>query len=84
MLVRKRKLLAMTLLVGTGLGVWPLARFLRSAPPGTDLKGELQSIVSDLVRKDGSVRNCVLSITAGDGALVWSGAAGIARFGLPA
>jgi CubicO group peptidase (beta-lactamase class C family) len=56
-----------------------LARFLHPTPPITDLKRGLQSIVSDLVRKDGSVRNCVLSVMAGDGSLVWSGAAGIAR-----
>jgi len=77
--VGRRKLLATTLLAGASVGVWLWVRFSHSTRPVTDLKGGLQSIVSDLVRNDGSVRNCVLSVVAGDGSLVWSGAAGIAR-----
>jgi len=79
MLDRRRKLLTTTLLFGTGVVVWLLARFLHSTPPETDLKRGLQSIISNFVQKDGSVKNCVLSVMKGDGSLEWSGAAGIAR-----
>jgi CubicO group peptidase (beta-lactamase class C family) len=39
----------------------------------------MQYLVSDLVEKDKSVRNCVLSLMKGNGSFSWSGAAGIAR-----
>jgi CubicO group peptidase (beta-lactamase class C family) len=39
----------------------------------------MEYIVSDLVEKDKSVKNCVLSVTKGDGSFSWSGAAGIAN-----
>jgi CubicO group peptidase (beta-lactamase class C family) len=38
----------------------------------------MQYLVSGLVEKDKSVRNCVLSVMKGDGSFSWSGAAGIA------
>ena len=38
----------------------------------------MQHLVSGLVDKDKSVRNCVLSVMKGDGSYSWSGAAGIA------
>ena len=40
---------------------------------------EMKSLVSGLVEKDKSVRNCVLSVMKGDGSFSWSGAAGIAN-----
>jgi hypothetical protein len=40
-----------------------------------DLNQEMQYLVSDLVEKDESVRNCVLSMMKGDGSFSWSGAA---------
>jgi D-alanyl-D-alanine carboxypeptidase len=43
-----------------------------------DLNQELEYLVSGLVEKDKSVRNCVLSVMKGDGSFSWSGAAGIA------
>lgn len=43
-----------------------------------NIGNELQSLVSGLVEKDKSVRNCVLSVTKGDGSFSWSGAAGVA------
>jgi D-alanyl-D-alanine carboxypeptidase len=43
-----------------------------------DLNQELEYLVSGLVEKDKSVRNCVLSVKKGDGSFSWSGAAGIA------
>jgi D-alanyl-D-alanine carboxypeptidase len=38
----------------------------------------MEYLVSGLVEKDKSVRNCVLSLMKGDGSFSWSGAAGIA------
>jgi CubicO group peptidase (beta-lactamase class C family) len=44
-----------------------------------NLNQEMEYLVSGLVEKDKSVRNCVLSVMKGDGSFSWSGAAGIAR-----
>jgi len=44
-----------------------------------NLNQEMEYLVSGLVEKDKSVRNCVLSVMNGDGSFSWSGAAGIAR-----
>jgi len=43
-----------------------------------NLSQEMEYLVSGLVEKDKSVRNCVLSVMKGDGSFSWSGAAGIA------
>jgi D-alanyl-D-alanine carboxypeptidase len=43
-----------------------------------DLNQQMEHLVSGLVEKDKSVRNCVLSVMKGDGSFSWSGAAGIA------
>jgi D-alanyl-D-alanine carboxypeptidase len=43
-----------------------------------DLNEEMQRLVSGLVEKDPSVRNCVLAVAKGDGSFSWAGAAGIA------
>ncbi len=48
-----------------------------STPSFDDLNQEMQYLVSNLVEKDKSVRNCVLSVMKGDGSFSWSGAAGI-------
>jgi D-alanyl-D-alanine carboxypeptidase len=44
-----------------------------------NLNQEMEYLVSGLIGRDTSVRNCVLSVTKGDGSFSWSGAAGIAR-----
>jgi D-alanyl-D-alanine carboxypeptidase len=44
-----------------------------------NLGQEMEYLVSELVEKDKSVRNCVLSVMKGDGSFSWSGAAGVAR-----
>jgi len=44
-----------------------------------DLSQEMQYLVTELVEKDKSVRNCVLSVMKGDVSFSWSGAAGIAN-----
>ena len=46
--------------------------------PSGDLNGRMQSLVSGLVERDKSIRNCVLSVMKGNGSFSWSGAAGIA------
>ena len=44
-----------------------------------DLAPRLQAIVSGVIAKDGTVRNCVLAVAKGDGSFHWSGAAGVAQ-----
>jgi D-alanyl-D-alanine carboxypeptidase len=44
-----------------------------------NLDQEMEYLVSGLVEKDKSVRNCVLSVMKGDGSFSWSGVAGVAR-----
>jgi D-alanyl-D-alanine carboxypeptidase len=44
-----------------------------------NLDQEMEYLVSGLVEKDKSVRNCVLSVMKGDGSFSWSGAAGVAH-----
>ena len=43
------------------------------------LNQEMEYLVSGLVERDKTVRNCVLSVMKGDGSFFWSSAAGIAR-----
>jgi D-alanyl-D-alanine carboxypeptidase len=75
----RRVAVALALVGVIGAVAWLLPRFVPASPPFADLNRGLQSIVSDFVRKNASVRNCVLSVMTGDGSVVWSGAAGIAR-----
>jgi D-alanyl-D-alanine carboxypeptidase len=52
---------------------------LRSTTPTFDnVSQELDYLVSNLVDKDKSVKNCVLSVMKSDGSFSWSGSAGIA------
>jgi D-alanyl-D-alanine carboxypeptidase len=50
-----------------------------SIPSYNDLNQEMEYLVLDLVKKDKTVKNCVLYVMKGDGSFSWSGAAGIAR-----
>jgi D-alanyl-D-alanine carboxypeptidase len=51
----------------------------RSSPRSfDDLNQEMGHLVSGLVEKDASVKNCVLAVMKGDGSYSWAGAAGIA------
>jgi D-alanyl-D-alanine carboxypeptidase len=79
----RRVALTLGLISVIGIVGWLLPRFVPGTPPFVDLNRGLQSIVSDFVQKDGAVKNCVLSVMTGDGSLVWSGAAGIARKNVP-
>ncbi|MEJ2055445.1 MAG: serine hydrolase, partial [Calditrichaceae bacterium] len=52
---------------------------LSYAAQNTDsLNQQLSSLVSELVKNDEEVKNCVLSVMKGDGSYSWSGASGIA------
>jgi D-alanyl-D-alanine carboxypeptidase len=55
-----------------------IALFRCSTRSFDNLNQEMEYLVSGLVEKDKSVRNCVLSVMKGDGSFSWSGAAGIA------
>ncbi|HVN95796.1 MAG TPA: serine hydrolase domain-containing protein [Syntrophorhabdaceae bacterium] len=52
-----------------------------STPSFTDLNQEMQYLLSDLVKNDKTVKNCVLSVVTGDGSFSFSGAAGTASQG---
>ena len=56
-----------------------IMRLRSSTPSFNNINQEMQYLVSNLVEKDKSVKNCVLSIMKGDGSFSWSGAAGIAN-----
>ncbi|MEJ2726637.1 MAG: serine hydrolase [Deltaproteobacteria bacterium] len=74
----KRIIIFATLLIIVAAALF-LIRMRFSTPSFKDLNQEMQYLVSDLVKKDKSVRNCVLSVMNGDGSFSWSGAAGLAR-----
>jgi D-alanyl-D-alanine carboxypeptidase len=72
----KRIIKASTLLIiAAGLFI---ALFRYSNRSFDNLNQEMEYLVSGLVEKDKSVRNCVLSVMKGDSSFSWSGAAGIA------
>ena len=73
----KRIIFAILLIIVTAALFLIRARF--STPSFNDLDQEMQYLVSDLIKKDKSVRNCVLSVMKGDGSFSWSGAAGVAH-----
>ncbi len=69
-------MLVLALLAAGGAAVLLIARAGRQ--PQDPARG-LRDVVSELVRKDPSIRNCVLAVSKGDGSLTWAGAAGIAE-----
>jgi D-alanyl-D-alanine carboxypeptidase len=75
----KRVAAALTLLAMGGGVALLVMRYAGPNERSQDLNQELQFIVSNLVRKDPSIKNCAVAVTKGDGSLAWSGAAGIAR-----
>ncbi len=64
------------LILATG---WFVTLFGCSARSFDNLNQEMEYLVSALVQKDKSVRNCVLSVMKGDRSFSWLGAAGVAR-----
>jgi D-alanyl-D-alanine carboxypeptidase len=72
----KRIIKASTILIiAAGLSI---ALFRCSTRSFDNLNQQMEYLVSGVVEKDKSVRNCVLSVMKGDGSFSWSGAAGIA------
>ena len=65
--------LSMTLIEGLSI-----AQLKSSIQPCNSLNQKLEFLVTELVEKDSSVRNCVLSVMKNDSSYFWSGAAGIA------
>ena len=65
--------LSMTLIEGLSI-----AQMKLSTQPFDSLNQKLEFLVTELVEKDSSVRNCVLSVMKNDSSCFWSGAAGIA------
>lgn len=50
-----------------------------SPQPSESPDKAMEALVTELVQKDKSVKNCVLSVVKSDGSFSWSGAAGTAR-----
>jgi D-alanyl-D-alanine carboxypeptidase len=73
----KRIIIASTILI-IAVGLF-ITQFGCSSRSFDNLNQEMEYLVSGLVEKDKSVRNCVLSVMKGDGSFSWSGAAGIAH-----
>lgn len=48
-------------------------------PEFKNLSQELEYTITDIVRKNKMIKNCVLYVSKGDGTFTWSGAAGIAN-----
>jgi D-alanyl-D-alanine carboxypeptidase len=67
---------AVTVLL-VGILTLPLSCAFRK--PSAENNDEMQQLVTGLVERDKSVKNCVLSVMKGDGSFSWSGAAGIAN-----
>ena len=66
-------ILLMTLMEGLST-----AQMRSSTQPPDSLNQKLEYLITELVEKDTSVRNCVLSVMKIDSSYFWSGAAGIA------
>jgi D-alanyl-D-alanine carboxypeptidase len=73
----KRIIIASTILI-IAVGLF-ITQFGCSSRSFDNLNQEMEYLVSGLVEKDKSVKNCVLSVMKGDGSFSWSGAAGIAH-----
>jgi D-alanyl-D-alanine carboxypeptidase len=67
-------LLAVIILAGIVIAVRQLTR-----PSFANVNQELEYIVSDQVKSNKQIKNCLVYVTKGDGTFTWSGAAGIAN-----
>ena len=74
----KQIMIVFTTLLMTLLEGLSLAQLKSSRQPFDSLNQKLEHLVTELVEKDSSVRNCVLSVLKNDSSYFWSGAAGIA------
>jgi len=74
----KRIIIASTILMMIVAAGLIITQSRLTTPSFDDLNQEMKYLVSELIEKGKSVRNCVLSVMKGDGSFSWSGAAGIA------
>jgi len=74
----KRIIIAFIILIVIIAAGLIITRLRSTTPAFSDLNQEMGYLVSNLVEKDKSIKNCVLSVMKNDGSFSWSGAAGIA------
>lgn len=74
----KQIMIAFTTLLMSLIEGLSIAQLKSSTQPFDSLNQKLDYLVTELVEKDSSVRNCVLSVLKNDSSYFWSGAAGIA------
>lgn len=74
----KQIMIVFTTLSMTLIEELSIAQLKSSIQPFDSLNQKLEFLVTELVEKDSSVRNCVLSVMKNDSSYFWSGAAGIA------
>ena len=74
----KQIMIVSTILLMTLLVELSIAQLKLPTRSSDSLNQKLEYLVSELVEKDNSVRNCVLSVLKNDSSYFWSGAAGIA------
>lgn len=67
-------ILVVIVAVGIVLTVWQLTR-----PTFSNADQELEYIVTDTVKSNKQIKNCLVYVTRGDGSFTWAGAAGIAK-----
>jgi hypothetical protein len=66
-------MLVVIVAVGIIPAVWQLTK-----PTFSNVNQELEYIVTDIVKSNEEIKNCVLFVKKGDGSFTWAGAAGIA------
>jgi len=74
----KQIMIVFTTLLMTLIEGLSIAQLKSSTQPFDSINQKLDYLVTELVEKDSSVRNCVLSVLKNDSSYFWSGAAGIA------
>ena len=74
----KQIMIVFTTLLMTLIEGLSIAQLKSSTQLFDSLNQKLEFLVTELVEKDSSVRNCVLSVLKNDSSYFWSGAAGIA------
>ena len=72
----KQMMIAFTILLIITLEGWSITQLKSTTQPFDSLNQKLEDLVSELVEKDSSVRNCVISVLKDDSFYFWSVAAG--------
>jgi D-alanyl-D-alanine carboxypeptidase len=75
--MKPRTILFLILLMIVAAGIILTVRQL-TRPKFSKAKQELEYLVTDIVKSNKQIKNCVLFVKKGDGSFTWSGAAGIA------